>query len=238
ADQVGEMLTFAMDIVIEGLSLPETDLASSQFGSVVDSVLEEFQPTGEMNVTMHAARDADGRVTYSGTMQPLGMNMVYKHFPVPVREVSGTIRFDESGVHDINLSGLRDRGSVSVRGQAHRGPRVWAYDVVVECGNAPFDDDTRQALSERYAPVWDSLNPEGSAAVQVHATRDDQGQRDLAVTIKLRGNARITYDRFPYPLRDLFGDVSIESGHVHIDRAAPVTGGNGEMRCTIYGDIY
>ena len=238
ADQVGEMLTFAMDIVIKGLSLPEADLASSQLGSMVDSVLAEFRPTGEMNVTMRAARDGDGRVAYSGTMQPLGMSMVYKHFPVPVREVTGTIRFDESGVHDINLSGLRDRGPVSVTGEAHRGARVWAYDVVVECGNAPFDDDTRQALPERYAPVWNGLNPEGSAAVHVHATRDDQGQRDLAVTIKLRGNAHINYDRFPYPLRDLFGDVSIESGRVHIDRAAPVTGGNGEMRCTIYGDIY
>jgi len=233
----GEAPTFDVDIVVENMSVPQANPASGAVGETIDSLLAEYDPKGAMDVALHLARNAEGEVTYSGTIRPLGMSVTHKHFPVLVTDVTGEIHCDESGEYDVDLSGRRGGGEVTVRGGARRGPRVWMYDLMINTVNSPFDEDTRNALPERFAAVWDSLHPTGRANARVHISRDEQERRGLAVELDLNGQAGITYDRFPYRLENLLGRVAISSGLVHIDRAAPVTGGNGETRCTIHGDI-
>jgi len=237
AELIDGALIFNADVEAKGLSIPRDNPATAEIGKVIDSIIEEYHPEGEMEVAVHAERKTNGELIYSGVFQPRGLKVLYKHFAAPVNNVTGDIHFSQAGVHKIDLTGLRGQGKVSIRGNAHRAERVWAYDVMVDCVNAPFDGYTHDALPPRFKSVWDALSPEGSAIARVHAKRDDQAQRQIVVELELNGRAAITYDRFPYRLENLIGRILIEGDHVSIDRDMPVTGGNGQTRCTIYGDL-
>ncbi len=238
AGRSGEVTSFDVSMEVRELIVPETNPATGALGDIVESIFAEYKPQGAIDATLHAAKGTDGKLSYSGEVRPVGMAVTYKHFPAPVRDVAGVIRFDDKlGVHDIDLTGLRGGSVVNIKGSAARADGLWAYDITLNGINSPFDAATRDALPEDYAKVWDALAPSGAASVLVHATRDDQGQRDLSVELILNGWASITYEGFPYRIEDLLGRATLDSRGVHIDRSSRITGGNGAMRCRIYGDI-
>ncbi len=241
---VGDTRTFDLDLQVSRMVIPEANPATGFLGDAFDAVIGEFAPRGRMDVHVRAQRNVEGELVYQGRITPLDMGICYKHFPLELSDITGSIEFNQAGFYDrsgedgIRLVGHRGDARVEVTGSAFRAPgKFWAYDVTVEGFNVPLDDSVKGAIPHRMVSMWESLNPEGSTGVQAHATRSSAGVKSLDIVLDFKGQASVTYEDFPYRLESLFGKVMVSGNEVHVDRAMPLTGSHGVAACTIYGDV-
>ncbi len=235
--RVNDQWTFDIALDMKGFVIPDPNPATGWLGSLLNSLIDEYQPEGPMDIAVHVIGDAEGKVTYSGVITPRDATVCYKHFPVMVTDVDGMIAFNETGVEQVLLRGLANDAMVEITGAARRETGFWSYDVEVRCTDVPFDDETREALPRRFDRVWQELSPEGKVSVYVHATRDDTGEKDLDIVLNLRNKASVTYAGFPYRLESLFGSVTIHGDEVIIGGDVPVIATRGPTRVEIDGVV-
>jgi hypothetical protein len=227
--------TFDIALELTGFSIPDPNPAQGWMGDLLDSLIDEYQPEGQVDIVLNAQGDAEGNVTYSGVITPRSLSVCYKHFPMVVGDVEGMIAFSEQGVDQFLLQGLVDEAMVEITGEALRREGFWAYDVEVRATDVPFDDAVREALPRRFDRVWEELNPTGRVSAYVHATRGDDAEKHLDVVLNFRNRASMTYAGFPYPLETLFGSVAIRGEEVIIGGDVPVIASSGSTRFEFTG---
>ncbi|MHC4986740.1 MAG: translocation/assembly module TamB domain-containing protein, partial [Planctomycetota bacterium] len=228
---------FWADIVIRDLAASEVDPAEGPVGRAVRNIAEQFQPTGTMDMTVSLRRGATEEVDFSGVAYPTDLAIIYEEFPCQISQVRGRLEFDGQGIGRIMLNGRRGDGQVSIEGKALRQDARWMYDVTVRAEGVPLDDEVRAALPASYASVWDRLQPEGRISAVVHAWRTPDRRHHSDVTLIMRGQTALTYRAFPYRLEDVVGRVDVGGNRVVVDKAQPLHGERGPMRCTLYGEI-
>jgi hypothetical protein len=225
---------FEIEIDIRDLIVPDGAQAAGTLASRLRWFNERFQPAGRLSLSAKLRRLADGRIVLNGTARAHGMSCVYRAFPYPVKELSGSIRFSNEKVTLVDLTGRHGPGRLTVRGEVD--PRTSRrYDVTVSARDVALDEALRNALPKGAAAVWDGFRPAGAAdgSVRVRRAGDDQPE-SLEITFTLDGAASASWKGFPYRLAKLAGEVRITNDRVEVKS---VRGRHGRAQCTVDGTI-
>jgi hypothetical protein len=178
---------------------------------------DRFQPTGAAAVRLRVRPRSDPDGDWQVRIEPLGAEMTWAGFPLPLPNLTGSVRARPEGL-DLDLAARRDGASVQVQGMLHAPPEhpgsftTGGVDVRVRADAVPIDAYLRGAathLSPQLQTVFDELSPTGtcSADLTVHRDRgDDEFVYDLA--LQLAGGTALP-KALPMLVTALHGDVFV-----------------------------
>ncbi|MBN1555025.1 MAG: hypothetical protein JXA11_09780 [Phycisphaerae bacterium] len=226
---------FQAKIDIQGVQFP--DKIKGPLAEIVATVQRDFHPKGTGNITMTFQRDAQGENRCEGRLEPQDATITYYRFPLTVDHVRGAAYFNRTGVYRISFTARRGEANVTIGGDLKRDTkhRKTLYDIRVSGKNVPLDDDTRNALPKQYHTVWEKLSPTGTCDVDVRVVKQEPlVDATVDVDFHMKGFTGITYEAFPYPLKHIFGEVTLRGKDIRI---AEARSRNGQMIVHAKGEV-
>ncbi len=226
---------FRITLSIREMSIPQASQTGGALEEALKSIRETYSPEGRANVSLALRRDREGKITYAGLLEPQGMSLTLKQFPYRVDHVRGRIAFTPQRIELQDLRARRGDASLVITGQVSDPERPMLHDVTVRATNVPFDDELRRAIPPGFLRVWEALAPSGRSGVTARVFRHSKDEpQSVQVQLHLDGQASIVYQRFPYQVDNLTGDVHISGRKVAIDS---VRGTRGKASCVIDGKL-
>lgn len=176
-----------------------------------------FQPTGRVNAQVEIAREREG-----GEIE-LGANVVcrdvsglYRHFPYPLKNLNGELGL-KGNVLTVDLRGpIGDKPARMWGTVLNPGPDA-VVDLNVEAESVPIDEAFLNALDDEVRPWVDRFQPKGAVKATAHIYReplvgpdvDPEGLLKIDASLDLGGRCEITWDEFPYTMRNLSGTFEL-----------------------------
>jgi hypothetical protein len=203
-------------------------------GSTLQRFFARFDPRGRIDIELEAAGSLDhlAKSSLSGTVICRDVSICDRRFPYSVKHITGPIEITENSAELKSLSGKHGPVELTFNGRFRAGPQK-EYDIRVGSKNMALDQDLYKALNARYKRWWSSCSPSGAAEVDYRWVRGSDGSRKQTLAVKPLG-AEAVYERFPYPLSNLTGELSFDSEGVTF---TDVVSQYGPRRITINGKI-
>jgi hypothetical protein len=178
-----------------------------------------FAPVGLADATYEQRRE-NGTLRKRCVFRPKGMSARYRGFPYPTDHIRGTIEctLDEGAPHryQVDLVGEGSGKAVSLKGTVVGGPER-EVDLVLTGSNVVLDDTLIKALPDEYPALMRRLQARATGDFTAKIRHNAQIRRDhgpevndneFDITIR---TGSLTYEEFPYPLRDLAGKLFIRT---------------------------
>jgi hypothetical protein len=129
-----------------------------------DPVKEKFTATGKIDLDLRlsdgdSANPADRQ--YRAVIRALGNDVTYDDFPLPLRDVQGTVIVSADKAEFLELSAYSGDGRITLSGQFDIGPETQSGGFRVTARDMVFDEALRQALPWRLRRRWNDLEPQG-----------------------------------------------------------------------------
>ena len=151
-----------------------------------------------------------GEVSFEGEARLRGMRLLYRAFPVEMRDVWGLIRFGEWGAEIVALEGKAGGGEAAIWGEVRKKNERWMSRLRVEAYDVVVDERLRRTLPEFACYYFDLFKPRGHVDFACHL---DGPTNNLNCTLTLTlHNCAVSVPHFPYPLPDATGRVVIDVG--------------------------
>jgi hypothetical protein len=206
-----------LEVTLTDLSVgPELfDKLPPRFAAVRDM----FAPAGLADATYEQRRDK-GTLKKKCVFHPKGMTAKYRGFPYPMDHIRGTIEatLDEElpARYEVDLVGEGSGKAVTLKGTVVGGTER-EVDLLLTGSDIVLDKTLIDALPNEYPKLIRRLQPiatgDFTAKIRHNArTRRDYGPDafDNEFDIRIRSGS-LTYDEFPYPLRNLTGNLRIRT---------------------------
>jgi hypothetical protein len=198
-----------------------------------------FKPSGRIDGTVHLVRGQTGApVELSATVECRDVAAVYRHFQYPLDHLTGRLTL-EKRVLTVNLQTLKGGQPVQLAGTI-KNPGVDAVvQLDIQAGSIVIDDVLRNAMPPNVGKVVDQFKPSGVVRAHARVFREPMPDRPEGL-IKIDAEidpierCEITWERMPYPIRNLKGRLEI-----HPDRWVfkNVVGENGQAKIKASGSV-
>ena len=148
--------------------------------------------------------------------------------PQPISQLRGIVICDPKGVSIQNSQFMFGDSLVRTSGRIHGHAWPCTADLQINAGNIMLDDRLAAALPAKMQANWHKFSPYGRVDVEGKLLHEDlQWKLDGHVTCK---GVDVQYDRFPYPVENLFGKIEIRNGIAVAERLGGTIGSN-QMQC-------
>jgi len=176
-----------------------------------------FRPEGQIDIDLEASgsleRLSESRL--AGKVYCKDVSIRDVNFPYLVEHIAGEIDFTEQRV---SLNSLRsDHGDVDLTfdGWSRDFGPDWQYDVRIKSDNMALDSDLYVALGPKQKEFWSAFSPGGTAAIDYTLSRRPREEEKRSLQVNMI-EAEANYENFPYPLKNLAGDLLIENDDITI----------------------
>lgn len=201
-----------------GLSL-DNDLFA-RLTPAAQKIKTMFRPTGGVDIAVRFSRpDGGWRREVDVTPQQLGIE--YEHFRYPITDLTGSLKKVTAGavvggrrtqaVDEFRVAVAATAGGqrIAIDGRvAGDGPDPMV-DLVIAGTAVPIDDKLISALPGKYADELGKLRATARGNFHI-AVRREQGVNRLETTYRIWCyNGQVNHTQFPYPLRQVRGDIVI-----------------------------
>lgn len=187
-----------------------------------------YEPAGDINVA--------GTLTFDGqTFSPnvaahaLGdVSFSFHKFPYRLDRGRGSV-FWRQGVLDVSLLAFAGPQPVTLAGQfVNPGPK-FTGSIEIRADKVAIDDKLFEAvLKPKSHDTLVSLNPTGTFNLYARFWRDDPTIREMRHEAEVRldplNRCSISYDKFPYPIDNLHGLITLNDGHWSFRKLAGTSG--------------
>ncbi len=205
-----------------------------------DDLWDVFRPSGTVDATIDLSRTVPGGPVELGTKvtcKDIAGN--YRHFAYPIDHVRGQLELKEKvlavDIQTLSVGGrpLRLKGTIKDPGvNAVVNLELWAESL-------PIDEPLLKAFKPEIRKVVNQFSPRGT--VKAHAKicrRPMAGRPEGLIAIDAEIDAahqcEITWDKLPYPIRDLTGRLELHPDHWVFRN---VRGRNGEAKIIASGEV-
>jgi hypothetical protein len=209
-----------------------------QIGRQWDAVIPEplltewgrFKPAGEISADVQL--DFDGQHWRPEvTVHCLDLAITYFKFPYRLDRTSGTLELKNDQL-TADLKAYAASQELSIVGHfQHPGPKFTGR-VDISGQNIPFDQNLMAALSPKAGDVLRALNPSGTFNFFLRVDRTDAERPPSQDLIVKPNKAAVKYDRFPYPIQNIRGDLVMTDGRWTFRN---LEGSNGPGRILLEG---
>ena len=229
-EETGE---FSIDFDLRDLRL-EDEAVRNALGEEGASLYDEFDPSGVVDAIGRVTRTADGHVAWSvdvllenadlayvGDVGPDGRRL---GFPYRVRDATGRLRIDDSGVTFDDVVGFNRGAEIVIRGNAGTS---WtggetgrirftengaAVNLTVIATNVPVDEELLEAVrNSEFADILEEFEIEGTIdRIELDFLKDPQIEEAVKAEMRLTlEGEQFRYLPFPMPLEDVRGQLTM-----------------------------
>ncbi len=226
---------FDLQVRVDGAELPRELPGEGPLARLVREVRRDYEFSGKLGLRARVARGADGGLALTGTADANALTVMDRRFPYELRRVQAEVAFTDQTLEFRRFRGAHGTGRVEMEGAVRFGPGGRTYDLHIRATDVELDRELHDALWPEHRRVWDAVAPTGRLGVRarVHKDAPDQPEKQ-EVTVVLGGAASAEYVGFPYPLRNVFGEVELAGETVTI---RSVSCSSPKMSCQIEGVI-
>jgi hypothetical protein len=167
-----------------------------------------YQPSGQIDLDLDASGNLNrpNESSLSGKVLCKDVSVCYYDFPYKIEHLTGPIDLTADSATFNNLLGNHGSVKLSIGGWTRDfGPNL-KYQLRITSDNISLDKDLYSALGTNQKKLWDSFSPQGRSAVDYQLTRNSQTDKRKILTVTLL-NTDALYDKFPYPLKKLTGNL-------------------------------
>ena len=207
---------------------------------------DRFRPTGLADIELEFQLEAGRLTNYRAEARLLDGTLSLESPPLTIESLGGVVEVTPEGVRTLTpLEGLAWRRPAKLDLTAPFGTDGFtAGEMRLSMLDVPLTRDTRQLFesfegnaSKGVLRAWDLLSPAGHIDIEVAAVgpiaEAEKKQLDVDVTLRLKG-VDVRYEHFPYPVRDLRGEVSVKDRTLAFSN---LTGGTGDTVVTVDGEV-
>ncbi len=160
----------------------------------------------------------------------------YYKFPYELEHLSGDAYIDLKRVHIDKLIGHHGKNDVTISVESLCGekfPDDWNFNLDIDCKRAVIDDDIYAALTAREKKIWLMFAPTGDIGVDFNLKNTPKLGKTF--TLNLRAiDVNASYSEFPYPLKNITGDIVITPKEVFLKN---LLSSNGDMKLVANGNV-
>jgi hypothetical protein len=147
-----------------------------------------FSPSGRASIKYVFSRDPQTGKKRTLAVELLGAEAVYHRFPYPLKNLAGSIFFDNDSTTMSNLVSQFDKHEITINGKvAERKSDRPVYDVLVEARDIPLDSTLAAALNEGQRKLYNRCCLGGMADAEIRiVTPRDVGPTSFAANVFFR----------------------------------------------------
>jgi len=198
---------------------------------------DRFDPTGACDIDVHLFTNAEGRIRAEVDLAFGGdASVIFDRFPYRLTGVSGKVIARRDGVKLVALRAGRGKTRVRLDGALSGWAEERGFAINVKAWDVALDEHLGAALATlapRAAEQYAAFALAGAADIDgtVAQAAAEPVRHDLTVTLK---NASARYEKFPYPLEGIFGELHLSCEAVAITR---LDGRHGDGRVHVEGKV-
>ena len=192
-------------------------LKSRSVLDILQRLFVRFSPAGQIDLDLTAFGNLKhlGESQLNGKVYCKDVSILDVNFPYPVQHIAGEIEFSDKGVTLDNLSGKHNEVDLTFGGWSKDFGPAWQYQINIKSSNMTLDEDLYNALNPKQKKLWSDFSLSGLAAIDYTFSRQSQTEKKNVLKVDLL-NAQATYKNFPYPLKNLAGDLLFEGDNIAV----------------------
>ncbi|MHC4691858.1 MAG: hypothetical protein ACYS67_03880 [Planctomycetota bacterium] len=186
----------------------------SAFG-FLQGFFRRFRPVGQIDFDIDASGDlehiSDSELNAKVYCKDVSVRDV--NFPYLIEHISGEVDLTRDMASFSNLSGAHNDVELTFDGWSKGFGADWQYEIRIRSDNMVFDSDLYDAINTEQKKSWSAFSPSGTAAVDYTFSQQSLTQIKKVLNLGLI-DVEATYEKFPYPLKNLAGDLSFDDHDV------------------------
>jgi len=194
-----------------------------------------FSPTGFAEIEYQFERNSQTEREEKLTIEPRGAEAAYKHFPYPLKNLTGRLFFENgnvifsdlvSQVNDCKLT-INGRMVTNIEGKSE-------YDILVDMNNVPLDTALERALPQEQRVLYNRIQPAGLADGLIQISGRDSEPAFVKADLSFK-DASLKSDRFSLPVTDISAKAVFTPDMISVSN---FTGKYGDGSVSLIGQIW
>jgi hypothetical protein len=198
-------------------------------------IYDKYLPGGLCDLHILIVKEAKQEPEVRVTLVARDMTFTYGNFPYPADRISGEIDFFPDHFVIKNMRGHHGPATLRFDGRAEGYSGESAFSFRIEIDEMPLDDTLRNALDPGSRRALDSFSPRGRVSARGRAIRGagKEAKERIPLDLSFHG-VSLNYKNFPYDLKDVSGEISVDGSEITVKRA---TIRDGSMEAEVRGKI-
>jgi hypothetical protein len=204
---------------------------------IVDGIFYRLRPSGLLNVTVSVSRSLKGGdIHVAGIIHCLNLAARYVHFPYPLHDVHGIIRFTAHHIHFVHVRAVAETFPVSLNGLVSIDESGGPIDLQISSPRGYFDRRLAACLPRNIKPIWNKFTPEGYGAFEADVTRPAGENSSPRIVLHIfPQDVTGYYHDFPYVMHHVHGELIFSDRMTKIIKLTAPVGRHGSI--TFTGDV-
>jgi len=173
-----------------------------------------FSPTGLAAIDYRLSQRSQTDKEKKLTVELRGAEAIYRHFPYPLKNLTGRLFFDRGNVILSDVVSQVNECKITLNGKVEtdstNGP---VYDVSVKVNNVPLDSTLEAALPETQRNLYNRIHPTGLADGRVKISGRDSDPATFTADLSFK-NASLKSEQFSSPVSDILTASIYRSFHI------------------------
>jgi hypothetical protein len=198
-----------------------------------------LSPVGHTGVDLQLNRQSQTDKETKLTLELLGTEAVYQHFPYRLKNLTGKLLFYSNKIFFSKIISKINERKITVNGtvETSDNDRPTTYDFIIQAENVPLDTNLEAALTDKQKNLYTQLCPAGFANGWIKLSTQDSGPPSFTADMSFK-DASLKVEQFPLPVSDIkaktiftphliiikefsgrYGNDSVSlSGQIHLDQ--------------------
>jgi len=213
------------DFKIQAENIPLDINLESALTENQKNLYRKYCPLGFADGLIKISTQDSGPASYTADLSFRNASLKSDQFPFPISDITAKAEFTPHLITVKEFSGYYGGDLVSSTGQIHldKEYRQSRYQLVIKLKQTLLNDDLFNLLPDSLGKIVSELKPEGSVNLIADINKEGLAESpDYSIAVECLGDS-VTIPRFPYPLKDITGTLTINDNSVKLkDIAATI----------------
>lgn len=192
------------------------------------NLYRQFSPAGLADGLIKVSSQDSGHPSVTAGLSFKNASLKLEQFPLPVSDITAKAIFTPDLINVKEFAGGYGNNLISLTGQIHLDQeyRQSLYRLAIKLEQTLLNDDLLNLLPGSLKKIVSELNPQGSVNLSADLNKESLTEPpDYSITLECLRNS-VTIPKFPFPLKDITGTLTMKDDRVELKDIAASMGDN------------
>jgi hypothetical protein len=192
------------------------------------NLYQQFSPAGLADGLIKVSSQDSGHPSVTAGLSFKNASLKLEQFPLPVSDITAKAIFTPDLINVKEFAGGYGNNLISLTGQIHLDQeyRQSLYQLELRLEQTLLNDDLLNLLPVSLKKIVSELKPQGSVNLSADLNKESLTEPpDYSITLECLRNS-VTIPKFPFPLKDITGTLTMKDDRVELKDIAASMGDN------------